>query len=69
MMFNIGDVIKFDDGDYRGIAIIKSFHPNGFEAQVEWVRTEFPVNNKGGGFYNNIFSFKFLQDTTFWNKL
>ena len=70
MMFNIGDLIKYDDGGYKGIAVIKSFQPNGFEAQVEWIKTEYPENVKERiGFTNNIFSFVFLQDTTFWNKL
>lgn len=69
MMFNIGDLIKYDDGGYRGIAIIVSFRSNKLEAVVEWLRTDYPENNKGDGFYNNVFSYGFLQDTTFWNKL
>ena len=70
MMFNIGDVIKYDDGGYRGVAVIKSFQPNGLEAEVHWITTDYPEDRKERiGFTNTIFSFKFLQDTTFWNKL
>lgn len=70
MMFNIGDVVKYNDGGYRGVAVIKSFQSNGLEAEVHWITTDYPENHKERlGFKNTIFSFKFLQDTTFWNKL
>ena len=68
--FNVGDLLKYDDGSYKGIAVVKSKKPNGFEAEVHWITTEYPENHKArNGFTNNIFSYKFLHDTTFWNKL
>lgn len=67
MKYQVGDLIKYHDGDYHGIALIKDFTRNGLEVEVAWITADAP---NGRNYFNNtIFSFKFLNDPTFWNKL
>ena len=66
-MLDIGDLVKYDDGDYSGIGMVKAYMPNNLEVELFWITAKAP--NGKDCFNNTIFSYKFLQDTTFWRKI